>query len=279
MSSSSSSIKNCWTLDYAPSSPDELAVHKNKINEVRDFLTSAASRQKVLLLIGPPGSGKATTLKLLAEELGLNFRQWISPPEKIGASFFSFLKEGEQRRMGDKNSTANLLCLKDFPFGLMEFDGLGFRENLIEALSPRFRRTYRLALLGNDNEDFLFRRLFQTKQERVLFEYNYTKNSLRLPATQLIKFNAVAPTILGKAITRVLNLTNTAISHGLKESLQQSGDLRQAVVNLQFYAVKKYDADHGGQIHITGSKGAGGGSESQICGRKKRWQGEEAVSW
>jgi MoxR-like ATPase len=33
------------------------------------------------LLKGPTGSGKSTTIKVIAQELGLNLKEWITPAD------------------------------------------------------------------------------------------------------------------------------------------------------------------------------------------------------
>jgi cell cycle checkpoint protein len=75
-----------WTEKYGPISLEELAVHKKKVADVRTWLTdvlSGRSRKRLLLLKGPAGSGKTTTMSLLAKELGITMHEWKNPTSSI----------------------------------------------------------------------------------------------------------------------------------------------------------------------------------------------------
>lgn len=71
-----------WSENFAPQSIDDLAVHTKKIEEVREWLKKWELNKStgcVLLLTGPPGSGKTATIRLIAKELDLDISEWIIP--------------------------------------------------------------------------------------------------------------------------------------------------------------------------------------------------------
>ncbi|KAH4935089.1 hypothetical protein HBI42_135790 [Parastagonospora nodorum] len=75
-----------WTEKYGPASLEELAVHKKKVSDVRTWLEdvfSGRGRKRLLLLKGPAGSGKTTTMSLLAKELGIDMHEWKNPTSSI----------------------------------------------------------------------------------------------------------------------------------------------------------------------------------------------------
>ncbi|KAH7399323.1 Rad17 cell cycle checkpoint protein-domain-containing protein [Pyrenochaeta sp. MPI-SDFR-AT-0127] len=78
-----------WTEKYGPVLLDELAVHKKKVADVRTWLTdvfSGRERKRLLLLKGPAGSGKTTTMSLLAQELGIMMHEWKNPTGSMSTS-------------------------------------------------------------------------------------------------------------------------------------------------------------------------------------------------
>jgi cell cycle checkpoint protein len=75
-----------WTEKYGPLSLEELAVHKKKVADVRTWLDdvfSGRGRKRLLLLKGPAGSGKTTTVSLLAKELAIEMHEWKNPAGSI----------------------------------------------------------------------------------------------------------------------------------------------------------------------------------------------------
>lgn len=71
-----------WNEKYGPVSLEELAVHKKKVADVRTWLSdvfNGSTRKRLLLLKGPAGSGKTTTISLLSKELGVEIHEWKNP--------------------------------------------------------------------------------------------------------------------------------------------------------------------------------------------------------
>ncbi|OJD19780.1 hypothetical protein AJ78_00279 [Emergomyces pasteurianus Ep9510] len=70
-----------WAEEYAPANLDELVVNKRKVLDVQKWLVD-----RVLVLRGPAGSGKSTTISLLSQALGFEVIEWKNP---LGAEFSS----------------------------------------------------------------------------------------------------------------------------------------------------------------------------------------------
>ena len=81
-----------WIDKYAPATSKDLAVHKKKVDEVRGWLqTVDASLQlglppvpRLLILSGPPGTGKSAMLRVLAAEHGYETCEWVEPRSTRG---------------------------------------------------------------------------------------------------------------------------------------------------------------------------------------------------
>lgn len=74
-----------WVDKYKPETQHELAVHKKKIEEVETWLKAKVIERQpkqggsILLITGPPGCGKTTTVKILSKEHGIQVQEWSNP--------------------------------------------------------------------------------------------------------------------------------------------------------------------------------------------------------
>jgi len=76
-----------WSERFAPTNLDELAVHKRKVADVRRWLEDVLAgrlRQRLLVLKGHSGTGKTTTVQLLAKELRCEVLEWRNPANSYG---------------------------------------------------------------------------------------------------------------------------------------------------------------------------------------------------
>ncbi|EEH43729.2 uncharacterized protein PADG_00018 [Paracoccidioides brasiliensis Pb18] len=97
-----------WAEEYAPVNLDELVVNKRKVGEVQKWLMDAftgRSKRRVLVLRGPAGSGKSTTISLLSKAIGFEILEWKNPLgseflsqqyASMGAQFEDFLGRGDK---------------------------------------------------------------------------------------------------------------------------------------------------------------------------------------
>ena len=75
-----------------------MAVHKKKVSQVKDWLTASFQSNpfqkqfhKLLILSGPTGSGKTSTIQVLSKEMNFEIVEWINP---INESSLSSIKQG-----------------------------------------------------------------------------------------------------------------------------------------------------------------------------------------
>ncbi|KAM7192241.1 cell cycle checkpoint protein RAD17 [Naviculisporaceae sp. PSN 640] len=77
-----------WSERFGPLNLDELAVHKRKVADVRKWLEDVLAgrmRQRLLVLKGAAGTGKTTTVQLLAKDLRCEILEWRNPANSYGA--------------------------------------------------------------------------------------------------------------------------------------------------------------------------------------------------
>jgi cell cycle checkpoint protein len=81
-----------WSLKYDPRTPEDLIVHKKKVEEVSLWLqiqlhaagTATApghTNNRLLIVTGPPGCGKTATLRTLGDSLGFTITEWQAQAE------------------------------------------------------------------------------------------------------------------------------------------------------------------------------------------------------
>ncbi|THH00552.1 hypothetical protein EW145_g7063 [Phellinidium pouzarii] len=80
-----------WVDRYEPQSETEVAVHKRKVEDVRQWFQEAfeggptgklKKYRRVLVLTGPAGTAKTTTVRLLAKEMDFDISEWRSTMEE-----------------------------------------------------------------------------------------------------------------------------------------------------------------------------------------------------
>lgn len=84
-----------WLDNFAPRSVGDLAIHAKKIEDLQQWLQSAASASSstsadnqrqhrrraapMLCITGPSGAGKTATLRLCASAAGFDVQEWVQP--------------------------------------------------------------------------------------------------------------------------------------------------------------------------------------------------------
>ncbi|KOB79502.1 Cell cycle checkpoint protein rad17 [Operophtera brumata] len=70
-----------WMKNFDPVNVEELAVHTKKVQEVEEWLKviHTSNCSDILLLTGPVGCGKTSTLLTLASKYGIKVTEWITP--------------------------------------------------------------------------------------------------------------------------------------------------------------------------------------------------------
>lgn len=261
-----------WSERYGPTTLDEIVVHKKKVADVRqciERILKRQGRQKMLVLKGPAGSGKTTTVSLLAKALDAELIEWRNTG---GGDFFAKSKEyvsmsdrfddflGRSRIFGGLSldsirirvaPTTNpqgrgrqIVLVEEFPlqFTTSSTRGLStFRETILQYLSAGATATS-----SSVRESALVMIISESVFAASSDADNYTAHRLlgaeilQHPSVTVLEFNPVAPTFISKAFNQVLTMhgrlhgkMSTPTADVLRQ-LTESGDVRNAISTLEF---------------------------------------------
>lgn len=236
-----------WAERFAPQNLEELAVHTRKVADVRGWLESVMSgksRQRVLILKGAAGTGKTTTVQLLAKAMGAEALEWRNPVGSLndgeGGGFVSVtqqfedflgrggkfgqldifdvsevktLKAGVDTRPPDRRKS--LLLVEEFPNTFTKSSTVlqGFRSAILQYLAANSpSQAEYFSGLKSKNPVVP---LVMVISENLLTTTSAAADSftahrllgpeiLHHPAVTVIEFNPIAPTFLQKALELVV---------------------------------------------------------------------------
>lgn len=280
-----------WADRFGPVNLEELAVHKRKVADVRKWLEDVMAgrmRQRLLILKGAAGTGKTTTVRLLAKEMRCELLEWRNPTSTGGlgfqsasAQFDDFMGRGGKFNQLDTdqeptpaasfNSTKSsgshrkMILIEEFPntFTRSSTALQSFRSSVMSYLAAN---TPSLAAFGHPSSADPITPVIMVISETLLTTTSASADSFtahrllgpeitRHPGTGIIEFNAIAPTILSAALELIVQ--KEARKSGRKRTpgpmvlkrLGEIGDIRSAVSSLEFLCLKgDTDTDWGSKI-------------------------------
>ncbi|KAJ2895664.1 hypothetical protein MKZ38_006270 [Zalerion maritima] len=229
-----------WSERFAPQNLEELAVHKRKVSDVRQWLQAAVNgklRQRLLVLKGAAGTGKTTTIRLLAQELQCELLEWRNPTSSgiglvsFSAQFEEFMSRGGKFSQLDLDSESEeslppsvqskatprdgtfhqkLILIEEFPNTFVRSSTalLAFRKAVLAYLA---NNTPTLNSYGLPKSDNPITPVVMVISETLLTTTSASADSftahrllgpeiLQHPGAAVIEFNNVAPTFLSKAL-------------------------------------------------------------------------------
>ncbi|XP_037657042.1 cell cycle checkpoint protein RAD17 isoform X3 [Choloepus didactylus] len=261
------SEKEPWVDKYQPETQQELAVHKKKIEEVEIWLkTHVLERQpkqggSILLVTGPPGCGKTTTIKVLSKEHGIQVQEWINP---VSSDF----RKDDFKEMFNLESSFHIFPYQSQMAVFKEFLLRATKYNKLQMLGDDLRTDKKIILVEDLPNQFyqdshtlheILRKYVQIGRCPLIFIISDSisgDNNQRLLfpkeiqeecSISNISFNPVAPTIMMKFLNRIVtieaNKNGRKIIVPAKASLELlcqgcSGDIRSAINSLQFSSLK-----------------------------------------
>ncbi|KAH8675894.1 Rad17 cell cycle checkpoint protein-domain-containing protein [Xylariales sp. PMI_506] len=305
-----------WSERFGPVNLEELVVHKKKVADVRQWLEEVMAgrmRQRLLILKGAAGTGKTTTVRLLAKDMHCELLEWRNPTSSGGlgfqsasAQFEEFLNRGGKfgqldielddmasaPRSVDSGNSRKIILIEEFPntFTRSSTALQSFRSTIMSYLASN---TPSLAAFGKQQSPDPITPVVVVISETLLTTTSASADSftahrllgpeiIRHPGAGLIEFNAVAPTLLANALELIVQ--KEARKSGRKRTpgpmvlkrLGEIGDIRSAISSLEFLCLKgDAETDWGAKITFTKPKR---GSKNTVALTKSEADSLELIS-
>lgn len=257
-----------WIDKYTPTRSEDICINPRKLKEVKETLSNMISGidpTKLLILTGPSGSSKSTTIKVLANEIiprsatSNNFESYMTRQESTlhdnwieyidtivtdtpqSKQFSEFLNDARYRI----GSNLSIILIEDLP-NIFHADTLSkFRGNLNEWVNTDHQLPPLVLCLS---EIELTQE--QRNQDYFNIENNLTVDTLlgreflsQRGKVKQIKFNSIAASFMKKSMNKIVNEERRAFNGIAKTSINdfsshiiESGDIRSAISNLQFWS-------------------------------------------
>ncbi|KAI1412147.1 hypothetical protein F5Y13DRAFT_180242 [Hypoxylon sp. FL1857] len=307
-----------WSERFAPVNLEELAVHKKKVADVRRWLEDVMAgrmRQRLLILKGAAGTGKTTTVRLLAKDMRCELLEWRNPVGSLGANqgaqsasaqFEEFMGRGGKFGQLDtdldpssssfskndmNDNTRKIILIEEFPntFTRSSTALTAFRNTILRYLAAN---TPSLTSFGRQTSTEPITPVVMVISETLLTTTSASADSFtahrllgpditRHPGSCIIEFNAIAPTLLASALELIVQ--KEARKSGRRRTpgplvlkrLGEIGDIRSAISSLEFLCLKGDSGDWGSKVTFTKPKR---GSKNEVSLTQGEAESLELVS-
>ncbi|KAG8628138.1 hypothetical protein KVT40_004011 [Elsinoe batatas] len=281
-----------WMERFGPASLEELAVHNKKVKDVRALLEeslSARGRPRLIVLKGSAGTGKTTTIQLLAKSMDLGIKEWRNPVNvdigsesfiSTSAQFEDFVLRSSKFSGLDLTSASampttipattatdtdspdrqHILLIEEFPVSMTRSSPIlqAFRTTIQAYLSlPNRPASPHAPIVLVLSETLLSS---STASPDTLTPHRLLGPTLLShPLTAVVEFNPIAPTLLTKALSMIATKESRVSGRrrtpgpAVLSRLAEMGDIRSAVSALEFLCLKG-DSDGDWSAKVTFGK-------------------------
>ncbi|KAI9889162.1 MAG: Cell cycle checkpoint protein rad17 [Vezdaea aestivalis] len=296
---SASGDRRPWAERFGPRDLSEIAVHKKKVSDISNWINGVHKgiiKQNLLILKGPAGCGKSTTVNLLSKACGFSALEWRNPVggdygsgnySSVSLQFQDFLsRAGKQRileflddadsvgqRHGgpDLASSHKVLLVEEFPntfarssSTLQSFQSaireflVKYSQNPAKSPLPLFGPTPLILVISETLPTTTSASADSFTAHRLLGQ-----EILNHPATCTIEFNPIAPTFMLKALDAVIQKESRISGRrnypgpAVLKSMATIGDIRNAIGSLEFLCARQdSDANWSGRVTFGKSRTA-----------------------
>ncbi|KAM7541857.1 hypothetical protein Aperf_G00000005847 [Anoplocephala perfoliata] len=253
-----------WTDLYAPQDLRDVAIHHDKLREVKEACMKLRARPSCIVVItGPPGCSKSTCLQMVCRSLGFSppifwdesddMDSGLSDPEKFEEFLFRstrYSSSSESLKLDFRHTavTTNsrppqLVIVENLPSWVCD-KPTRFHTILRTALSRVIIPTLLAFVLIKSPSNGISGSSNICSLDNAALGRLFPPSIVQELGLCRIEFNPIAPTIMTRAINRIVNIVseNTKMPVPSKSYIQllaasSSGDIRLAMNNLQFALV------------------------------------------
>lgn len=239
-------VNDQWIDKYGPTELQMIAIHKKKLSDVREIVEDMLkpdSGTKLLILSGPSGSSKSTTVKLLASTLIHNdtpLIEWFNPSTQTVVQFQEFLGEAKYRI----GKNLSIILIEELP----NVFHLETQEKFQNALqdwvdNPRILPPLILVITEYDMAND------ENKNQQYGLDNNFTvetilgRKLLNNQSVKRVKFNPVNATLTKKTLKNIAEQENKIFQNIPKIEINEKilelstfGDIRSAISAFQFWS-------------------------------------------
>lgn len=232
-----------WSDLYSPKSTKDLCVAPKKLKEIDEWMDQAISRtsnSRLLILIGRPGIGKSTAVRVLADERQLRLLEWterISAPERFAddsmehetplTSFETFLKQSSVgfSSLASHSPTPSLILLDELPYR----HGVDAEQRFRNLLTAHVRQSATPTIL-------IWSNVVEGRHRPEDLERILDRSWLYSQAVDIVQIHPPTKARFKKALERCATHQRMQLSSNRCEELynDSGGDVRFAFNKLQF---------------------------------------------
>ncbi|CUS22554.1 LAQU0S06e00694g1_1 [Lachancea quebecensis] len=265
-----------WYSKHKPQNLQDLALHKQKLKDVRDTLqqmVSGESEYKILLLTGPAGCSKSTSVHLLSKELVQNYREMAGPTLQmrnsaapsvveydssnfsLGSSKLDHFDEFLCQSMYKIGPNLTIILIEDFPNVFNSQTRTLFQQSLLRWLysSQKPLPPIVISLTECEIQSTETSSSFFSVDTQFICETVLGREVLNHPGVKRIKYNPINKTLLKKHLNNVCAKERKAFFPGkwekreafIKSIIEHCGDIRSAISALQLWAESSAQSSFG----------------------------------
>ncbi|KAI0262615.1 Rad17 cell cycle checkpoint protein-domain-containing protein [Gloeopeniophorella convolvens] len=245
-----------WVDKYEPESLEQLAVHKRKVEDVRSWISDAFSGKasskyrRLLVLTGPAGSAKTTTLRVLAREMDFEIIEYKSPTplsqpsvftdepstSDIPDMFSNFLGRAGAYTSVFAPARRKVVLVEDLPNVLHPAVRTRFHDALRAHVERASDSTPVVLVISDAGVRAEGESSSSRSKELVVDVRTVVPPGLPAHLFTEIRFNPIADTLLTSAIKNVMTRAGVRLSAGVLQPVVEgaNGDIRSAIMTLEF---------------------------------------------